>query len=155
MIIALTIAIYKLVASWVLPTLLCMLTGALVLVQFSEFGGNKEIIPLTSFLALLTMSNTAFNWCRVSEHFTSRAVLASIYRCAVALLVASLSAMISAAFVFVTVTFTVLPKGLVVIFTVLHILLLAFSLCVSLVVFIALLRRAAKENASPGTPDKE
>jgi hypothetical protein len=155
MIITFTMAIYKSIVSWVLPALLCMLAFALVLAQFSEFVGNKEIIPLTSFLVLLTMSNTAFNWCRVSENFTSHSVLVSIYYCAVALLVASLSAVVSAAFAFVTVTFSFLPNWLVVIFTVLHILLFIFSLIVSLVAFIALLRRAAKENTSQGTLRKQ
>ena len=66
--------------------------------QFTELGTSNEILSLTSFVTLLTLSSLAFNWSRVSTSFTSEVLLQAIYRSGIDLFVASLLALIATFF---------------------------------------------------------
>ncbi len=83
-----------------LPPVICLLAAGMVAGQILELGGNQELLPLTSFIVLISLSALAFNWCRVPAAFSSETKLKIIYRAGIDLFMASLLALIAAVFAF-------------------------------------------------------
>jgi len=81
-----------------LPPILVGLSVLVLVAQFSELGAKGEILPLSSFVVLLSFSALAFNWSRVAPSLASEATLKQIYRIGVDLLLASLLALVATFF---------------------------------------------------------
>ncbi|MDX2226050.1 MAG: hypothetical protein SFY92_02975 [Verrucomicrobiae bacterium] len=47
----------------VLPPMLMLVVTVLLLAQFAELSNQTEVLPLSSFVILLSLSALGFNWC--------------------------------------------------------------------------------------------
>ncbi|MGB5830884.1 MAG: hypothetical protein WBG92_02700 [Thiohalocapsa sp.] len=119
-----------------------ILAIALLGLQLTEFGENREILPLSSFVLLLSLSGLAFGWCRTAPKYSSEETLEAAYRSAIALFVASLLALISAGLAFLQQTVSGVPSALAIPIFVLHWLFLALALVLFLVAILTMLSHA-------------
>jgi len=77
-----------------LPPILCLVVGSALLMQFLvESASWTEVLPLTSFVVLLTFSALALNWSRGPIPAESAT---PVHRAGVDLFIASLLALVSA-----------------------------------------------------------
>jgi len=119
------------------------LLGILLLVaQFLEMTGSKEILPLTSFVVLLSFSALAFNWCRTSSTFSSEATLERVFRAAVELFIASLLALVSVALQFMRTGISWTPAALALPIFIIHWIFLALAFLLFLLSILTLLSLA-------------
>jgi len=123
------------------PSLVTMAL-ALLLIQLMEFGGNKEILPLSSFVLLLSLCGLGFNWCRTAPKHSSEAALEAACRSAIKLFVASLLALVSAGLAFLRQSVSGMPDALATPIFVLHWLFLALALLLFLVAILSMLSHA-------------
>ncbi|MCG6862461.1 MAG: hypothetical protein LJE70_14460 [Chromatiaceae bacterium] len=115
---------------------------ALLGIQLTEYSGNKEILPLSSFVLLLSLSALGFNWCRTAPRYSSEAALETACRSAITLFVASLLALVSAGLAFVQQSNTWMPDRLATPIFVLHWLFLALALALFLAAILSMLSHA-------------
>jgi len=115
---------------------------ALLWIQLMELTGNKEILPLSSFVLLLSLSALGFNWCRTAPEHSSAAALVTACQSAIKLFVASLLALVSAGLAFVRESVSEIPNALTTPIFVLHWLFLALALALFLVAILSMLSHA-------------
>jgi hypothetical protein len=111
-------------------------------IQMMEFGGNQEILPLSSFLLLLSLSALGFNWCRTAPKYSSEGALQTACRSAIELFVASLLALVSAGLAFLQQRFSSTPAVLAQPIFILHMLFLGLALVLFLGAILSMLFRA-------------
>lgn len=121
---------------------LSLLAILLLVTQFLEMTGRREILPLTSFIVLLSFSGLAFNWCRTSSTFSSEATLERVFRSAVELFIASLLALVSVALGFMKEGTIWIPAGLALPIFIVHWIFLALALLLFLLSIFTLLSLA-------------
>lgn len=92
-----------------LPSAIGLLALSVLVAQFKELGTNQEILPLSSFVVLISLSALAFNWCRVSSSFAPENLLKTVYRAGIDLFLASLLALVTTAVAFVITLVPTLP----------------------------------------------
>lgn len=115
---------------------------ALLWIQLMELRGNKEILPLSSFVLLLSLSALGFNWCRTTPKYSSDAALETACRSAIKLFVASLLALVSAGLAFIRQSISGMPDTLATSIFVLHWLFLALALALFLAAILSMLTHA-------------
>jgi len=125
-----------------LPPLLVLVCGGMLVAQYFELFGNQEVLPLTSFVVLLSFAGLALSWCRVRADFTPEETLRRVYLASIDLFVSSLMALVSTAFSWVLTTQTSLPPALFYSATVLHWISLLLALLLFLVAILTLLQAA-------------
>ena len=121
---------------------LSLLAIVLLVAQFLEMTGSREILPLTSFIVLLSFSALAFNWCRTSSTFSSEATLERVFRSAVELFIASLLALVSVALGFMKEGISWIPAALALPIFIIHWIFLALALLLFLLSIFTLLSLA-------------
>lgn len=82
----------------IVPIGLLLVAVIVLLSQLTELKSRQEVLSLTSFLVILTLSALSFNWSRATHTFTSEATREKIYQAGVDLFLASLLALIAACF---------------------------------------------------------
>ena len=123
----------RIVALWLLPPLLVLIAISFLAAQLTEFATQKEVLSLSSFIAILSFSGLAFNWCRVSTTLTSEATLKAVYQVGIDLFLASLLALAATFFAWVQATANILPPTFLPLLIGLHL----FFLFTALVFFLA------------------
>jgi len=103
-----------------LRPVICVLAITMLVAQFTEVTSNSEILPLTSFIVLLSFSALAFNWCRVPPAFSSESALLIVYRTGIDLFIASLLALVSTFFAWMLTIQSGFPRFLTIAIIVLH-----------------------------------
>lgn len=88
----------RIVACVLAPAFLVLLAAVVLVSQFTELATRNELLSLTSFIVILSLSGLAFNWSRVSASFAPEVLLKKIYQAGVDLFLASILAMIATGF---------------------------------------------------------
>ncbi|MCC9604528.1 hypothetical protein LOC68_27575 [Blastopirellula sp. JC732] len=88
----------RLIACVVAPTFLFLVAVIVLAWQFTEFSSRQEILSLTSFLVIMSLSALAFNWSRATHTFASEATRRRIYFAGIDLFLASMLALIASCF---------------------------------------------------------
>lgn len=127
-----------------LPVVTGLVALFVLIAQFKEIGTNSEILPLSSFVVLISLSGLAFNWCRVSSSFTTEALLQVIYRAGIDLFLASLLAIVSAALAFIRTLWPAIPTTLNYTILTLHWVFLALSMLLFVIAILSILTTARK-----------
>jgi len=130
------------VSRFVVAPAIVALTIAVLWLQMTELDGNKEVLPLSSFVLLISLSALGFNWCRTNAKYSSEAALDCACRSAISLFVAGLLALISAGLTFIQQNAGGLPDAMQTAILALHWLFLALALMLSLVAILSMLFHA-------------
>ncbi len=123
-----------------LPVLLIVIALSILAAQLTELATQKEVLSLSSFIAILSFSGLAFNWCRVSSSLAPEPLLKSVYEVGIDLFLASLLALVATFFAWLQTMPTVLPAALGPVIFGLHLLFLSLALVYFLVSILCLLR---------------
>lgn len=86
------------IACVIVPISLFLVAVIVLLWQFSEITSRQEVLSLTSFLVILTLSALSFNWSRATHTFAADEAREQIYRAGIDLFLASLLALIATCF---------------------------------------------------------
>lgn len=130
-----------------IPYCFMLILMILLATQFTELGTSNEILSLTSFATLLTLSALAFNWSRVSPSFTSERLLRQIYGSGIDLFIASLLALIATFFAWLLTkpgVFFPFSRAVVILLFCLHWIFLALALLLFLLALFQLLGTTGK-----------
>jgi hypothetical protein len=123
-----------------LPVLLVLIALSILAAQLTELATQKEVLSLSSFIAILSFSGLAFNWCRVSTELAPEPLLKSVYEVGIDLFLASLLALVATFFAWLQTMPAVLPALLGPIIFGLHLFFLCLALVYFLVSILSLLR---------------
>lgn len=91
----------RLIACVIVPTFLLLVAAIVLIWQFTEINSRQEILSLTSFLVIMSLSALAFNWSRATHTFTTEKTRRSIYYAGIDLFLASMMALVASCFAWV------------------------------------------------------
>ena len=109
------------------PTAIALVGLLLLALQVQEHVANREALPVSSFLVLLSTATLAIGWARLSEPNTTPQEQLDLKLAGLDLFIASLLSLLAAAFVWIPKTATLFTMPLVHVAFGLHLIVLAIA----------------------------
>ena len=109
------------------PTAFALVGVLLLSLQVKEHLANREALPVSSFLVLLTIASFAYSWARITAPLTTEQERLDVKLAGMDLFASSLLSLLAAAFAWIPKTTTVLMTPLVHGAFVVHLILLAIA----------------------------
>ena len=109
------------------PTALALVGLLLIILQVQEHLANREALPVSSFLVLLSIASFAYSWARITAPITSEQERLDMKLAGMDLFLSSLLSLLAAAFVWIPKTATLFAMPLVHAAFILHLIVLAIA----------------------------
>ena len=109
------------------PTALALVGLLLITLQVKEHLANREVLPVSSFLVLLTMASFAYSWARITAPLTTEQERLDVKLAGMDLFASSLLSLLAAAFAWIPKTTILVMTPLVHVAFILHLILLAIA----------------------------
>ena len=131
------------------PTAIALVGLLLIVLQVQEHLANREVLPVSSFLVLLSIASFAYSWARITAPITSEQERLDMKVAGMDLFASSLLSLLAAAFAWIPKTSSFIATPLAHVAFILHLILLALAFLLAWLALTRMLRHYPMASADP------